>query len=224
MQPLVGPPSDPRARAFCQDAAILAAGHSAMARAGAAPWTRLRLRRPGFPTLVQLILEQQVSTVAAAAMWRRLIGELPRPTPRRFLTLDDATLKACGFSRQKTVYARGLAEAILDGRFDPDAVAGMDDEAALEAICALKGFGRWTAECYLLFALGRRDMMPAADLALQVGWQWLAGLSDRPDVKALRVAAADWAPYRSAAALLIWRFYLSDTARRRSDGSHNAPG
>ena len=159
-----------------------------------------------------------MSTAAAAAMWRRLIGELPRPTPRRFLALDDATLRACGFSRQKATYARGLAEAILAGRFNPDDVAAMDDHSALEAICALKGFGRWTAECYLLFALGRRDMMPAADLALQVGWQWLTGMAERPNADTLRRDAAAWAPHRSAAALLLWRFYLSDTARRRAGG------
>ena len=121
----------------------------------------IRLRGPGFATLLKIILDQQVSTAAADAMWRRLEETLPTIAPEPFLELDDATLKTCGFSRQKTAYGQALARAILDGGIDLDHLASLDDEPAMERLIALKGIGTWSAECYLLFGLGRRDILPA---------------------------------------------------------------
>src|ERR1051326_7094945 len=103
---------------------------------------RFRRRRNGFPTLLHIILEQQVSIDAAAAMHRRLAG-LCRPlAPEPFLALDDATLRSCGFSRQKTDYARRLARAVAQGAFDFAGLAGAADEEALAQLIALKGIGR----------------------------------------------------------------------------------
>ncbi len=120
---------------------------------------RFRQRRNGFATLLHIILEQQVSIDAAAAMHRRL-SEVCNPlTPGGFLTLDDATLRACGFSRQKAGYARGLAEKVRSGEFDFARLAEADDESAQAALLALKGIGRWSSEVYLLFALGRADVL-----------------------------------------------------------------
>ncbi len=127
-------------------------------------------RRPGFPTLVHIILEQQVSLASARAAFNRLKAAI-RVTPRNLLTLDDATLKAIGFSRQKTGYARHLAQAILDRRFSPAALAQMDDELARAALIELKGIGVWSADIYLLMALRRPDVWPHGDLALAVAAQ-----------------------------------------------------
>ena len=175
---------------------------------------RFRRRRNGFATLLHIILEQQVSIDAAAAMHRRLSG-LCRPlAPEPFLALDDATLRACGFSRQKMGYARDLATKAAAGRFDFASLAAADDEAARAALCSLKGIGRWSAEIYLIFALGRPDVWPAADLGLQVATGECLGLAGRPAEPELRRLGEAWRPWRSVAACLFWQSYLC--ARNRS--------
>jgi DNA-3-methyladenine glycosylase II len=174
---------------------------------------RFRRRANGFATLLHIILEQQVSIDAAAAMHRRL-SETCRPlTPEPFLALDEATLKRCGFSRQKMSYARGLAEAVASGRLDFAALAAMPDDAAGAALISLKGIGRWSAEIYLIFALGRRDIWPAADLGLQLSIADCLGLGERPDEKALRDIGEQWRPWRSVAACLFWQSYLHARGR-----------
>ncbi|MCB9958539.1 MAG: DNA-3-methyladenine glycosylase 2 family protein [Rhodospirillaceae bacterium] len=171
-------------------------------------------RPAGFPALVRHILEQQVSTRAAAAMWAKLCARVDAVTPQALLVLDEADLKACGFSRQKIRYVRALGEAVLDGSVSLAAVAAdPDDEAAIAALTALPGIGRWTAENYLLWSLGRRDILPAGDLALLVAWQWLSGADARPKPDELRALAEAWRPRRSAATFLLWHFYL-ETAER----------
>ena len=180
-------------------------------RAGA---PHFRRRRNGFPTLLHIILEQQVSIDAAAAMHRRLAG-LCRPlTPEPFLALDDPTLRACGFSRQKMDYARRLAQAVASGAFDFDRLETIEDDAALAELIALKGIGRWSAEIYLIFALGRSDIWPADDLGLQLAVADCFGLEARPSERALRDIGDQWAPWRSVAACLFWQSYLH--ARNRA--------
>src|SRR4029077_1838651 len=175
---------------------------------------RFRRRRNGFPTLLHMILEQQVSIDAAAAMHRRLV-ELCRPLePGPFLALDDATLRSCGISRQKMDYARRLAAAVASGEFDFARLAAADDETAAAALIALKGIGRWTADVYLLFALGRSDIWPAGDLGLQFGIAECLGLGERPSEQAVRELGNAWRPWRSVAACLFWQSYLH--ARRRA--------
>jgi DNA-3-methyladenine glycosylase II len=174
---------------------------------------RFRRRANGFPTLLHIILEQQVSIDAAAAMHRRL-AETCRPlAPEPFLALDDATLKRCGFSRQKIAYARGLAEAVASGRLDFAALAEMPDDEAGAALVALKGIGRWSAEVYLIFALGHPDIWPAADLGLQLAVAECLGLSERPPEKALRAIGEQWRPWRSVASCLFWQSYLHARGR-----------
>ncbi len=166
-------------------------------------------RRPAsFGTLLHIILEQQLSLDIAAKLWRRLKQRCRPLTPRRFLELDAATLMNCGFTRQKIGYARGLALAILERRFSPTRLSRLGDDDALKAVMELHGFGHWSAEVFLLFALGRPDIWPAGDLALQIAVQWLKALPDRPDGKALRAMAEAWRPWRSVAACLLWQFYL----------------
>jgi DNA-3-methyladenine glycosylase II len=174
---------------------------------------RFRRRRNGFPTLLHIILEQQVSIDAAAAMHRRLAG-LCRPLmPAPFLALDDASLRSCGFSRQKMDYARRLAAAVAGGEFDFARLAAADDAAALAALMGLKGIGRWSAEIYLIFVLGRPDIWPAADLGLQLAVKECLGLDDRPKEAALREMGDAWQPWRSVAACLFWQSYLHARGR-----------
>lgn len=175
---------------------------------------QFRRRRNGFGTLLHIILEQQVSIDAAAAMHHRLLG-LCRPlAPKAFLSLDDPTLRSCGFSRQKMSYARGLAVAVESGRFDFATLAAADDETALAELLALKGIGRWSAEIYLLFALGRPDVWPAADLGLQIAVGDQLGLGSRAAEIDLRDRGEAWRPWRSVAACLFWQSYLH--ARNRA--------
>ncbi len=220
-EPVDGGAVHPMLAALEADRRALPAADARLARAAAAgaPFA-IELRPPGFATLLRIILEQQVSTAAARGMWTKLQAQLGDvPAPAAFLALDDAALKACGFSRQKAGYGRALAEAVAAGHVDLEAVAALDDEAAVAALTALKGIGRWSAENYLLWALGRRDVVPAQDLALLVGWQWLTGAEARPTADGLRAEAEAWRPRRTAATLLIWQYYLARVAERRTAGS-----
>ncbi|NJO37166.1 MAG: DNA-3-methyladenine glycosylase 2 family protein, partial [Rhizobiales bacterium] len=131
-----------------------------------------RLRPPGFATLLRIMVSQQVSTRSAAAIWGRLETACDhQPKPEGFLALDDAALRAIGLSGRKMDYGRGLARALVDGALDLDGLADLPEEDAIVELCRLKGFGRWSAAIYLLFALSRTDSFPADDLALQIGMQ-----------------------------------------------------
>ena len=173
---------------------------------------RFRRRNNGFATLLHIILEQQVSIDAAAAMHRRL-SDLCRPlAPEPFLALDDDTLKRCGFSRQKTGYARGLAERVADGSLDFAALAAASDDDARATLVSLKGIGRWSAEIYLIFALGRPDVWPAGDLGLQFAVGECLG-TDRVKEPVLREMGERWQPWRTVATCLFWQSYLHKRGR-----------
>lgn len=166
----------------------------------------------GFGPLIHLVLGQQVSIEAADAMYDNLLRATGELTPQSLLGLDDATMRACGFTRMKAEYARGIADATLHG-FDFEALDDLPDDEAVTTLTGLRGVGRWTAECYLLFCLGRRDVFPAGDLALRVGYQELVGLDVQPSEEATAAAAAPWAPRRTAAAYLVWQGYLERRGR-----------
>ena len=166
-----------------------------------------RNRDPGFETFVNIIIGQQVSVHAAAAIRGRLLAAADPLTPESMLALDDDALKAVGLSRRKMEYSRLLAQDVLEGRFDPDGLHKLDDDAIMEAIVARKGLGRWSAEVYMLFALGRTDVWPADDLAVIVAVQRLKGLDDRPNRKLMDELAEDWRPHRGMVALLMWHHY-----------------
>ncbi len=166
-----------------------------------------RRRAPGFAGLLHIVLSQQVSAASTRAIIGRLDAAAPDLTPAAFLALDEAALKAIGFSRQKIRYGRALAQDLLDGRLDLEALDGLDDESATEHLTRAKGIGPWTAEIYLLFALGRPDVWPAGDLALQVAAQRLKGLAARPARARMLEIAQPWQPHRSAAARFLWHIY-----------------
>ena len=166
-------------------------------------------REPGFPTLVQIILEQQVSLASARVAYDRLLAAVTPLTPDRFLELDDATLKRIGFSRQKSAYGRHLAQSIVEGQVDLKAVSMMDDTTARSELIKIKGVGLWTASIYLLMALRRQDVWPREDLALAVAAQRVKCLGSRPTPDQLDDLAKAWQPWRAVAARLLWHYYLN---------------
>jgi DNA-3-methyladenine glycosylase II len=173
-------------------------------------------REPGFPTLVLLILEQQVSLASARAAYDRLVTRLGGLTPRGVLESTDEELRADGFSRQKNRYARALAAAVDEGSLDLDAVAALNDVDVRNALVALPGIGPWTAEVYLLSALRRPDTWPTGDIALQEGARRAKGLELRPSPVELEAIGDAWRPHRATAARLLWHLYLSENGRRES--------
>jgi DNA-3-methyladenine glycosylase II len=164
-------------------------------------------RPEGFATLLNIILEQQVSLASAKACFDKLCVYLGNVTPENLLTLSDAELKKIGFSRQKTAYARHLAEAVLEQRIDFIRLARLPDHEVKAELVKLKGIGIWTSDIYLLMALLRPDVMPKGDIALHTAWHKLSG-NPRPTSEEFVEMAKKWAPYRSVAARLLWHFYL----------------
>ncbi len=183
-------------------------------RAGPLPW---RVRPPGFPGLLQAIVAQQISNQAAAAIWRRLAALPGALTQAGLLALPDEALRAAGLSRPKIAHVRALATAFAEGRLETAALAALEDEAAIAAIAAVRGLGRWTAEVYLVFALAREDVFPAGDLALAAAAAHLKALPARPPPAALRMLAESWRPYRGLAARLLWHHWRHVTGRDSID-------
>lgn len=172
-------------------------------------------REPGFPTLIYIILEQQVSLASARAAFTRLSAAVSPLTPRGFLALDDAQLKTIGFSRQKTAYGRFLAQAVLSGALDLDGLAELPEEAARQELIKIKGIGRWTCDIYLMEALLRPDIWPTGDLALAVAVQRVRQLEKLPNPAELERLGELYRPYRAVAARMFWHHYLSTPARRQ---------
>lgn len=168
-----------------------------------------RDRPPGFGSLLRAIVGQQISAAAAAALWTRLAAAIDPLTPVAVAALELDALRALGLSRQKALYARGLALDVLEGRVDLDGLSALDDEAAIAHLVQIKGIGRWSAEIYLLFALGRTDIWPSGDLALAIAMQRLKRLRRRPDPKRLVRLAEPWRPHRGAAAHFLWHYYAN---------------
>lgn len=172
-------------------------------------------RPPGFATLLQIILEQQVSLASAKACFDKLERHLGSVTPDAVLTLNDGELKTIGFSRQKTAYARHLSEAILEDRIDLDSLHTLPDDDVKAELIKLKGIGEWTSDIYLLMALLRPDVMPKGDIALHAAWHKLSG-EPKPHADEFMRVAERWRPFRSVAARMLWHFYLSERFRRVS--------
>jgi len=170
------------------------------------PDVELRRSPPGFETLLRAIISQQLSVAAAESIWRRLTSRR-KPTATAFARARTSSLFAAGLSRQKIAYVRHLARAVLDGSLPLEQLPTLPAEEAIASLVAVKGIGRWTAEIYLMFALGDPDVFPAGDLALQEAARMLFGLESRPTEADLRRMAAGWAPWRAVAARVLWRYY-----------------
>jgi DNA-3-methyladenine glycosylase II len=167
-------------------------------------------REQSFATLVHIILEQQVSLASALAAFNKLKEKLGEITPEAVLNLTDEEMKAAYFSRQKIVYARELARAILEGNLDLKALENLADAEAKHELKKIKGVGDWTSDIYLLMAGLRADVMPKGDLALHVAWKRLKNLEHAPSADEFQRIAEKWKPLRAAAARLLWHFYLSE--------------
>lgn len=172
---------------------------AALALTGPLP---LRRREDGFRPLLDAIVSQQVSVASADAIWRRM-DAAGFCDPVELAAASDDDLRSVGLSRQKARYGRALAQAGIDYT----ALRALPDEDVVAVLTAVPGIGRWTAEIYAMFALGRADVFAPGDLALQEAARLLFGLEARPSDKALRIMAEDWRPWRAVAARLLWAYY-----------------
>lgn len=167
-----------------------------------------RGRPRGAGTMMRAIVGQQVSVKAAASIWNKLEiacgGNMDDLAAVAATSVE--TLRSAGLSGQKASYVHALAEAITCGALDFGALPA-DDEAAILALTAVKGIGRWSAEIYLLFAEGRPDIFPAGDLAVQIQLGQMLGLEKRPTEKLTRDLAEAWRPHRGAVAVFLWHHY-----------------
>jgi len=166
-------------------------------------------REPGFPTMIHIILEQQVSLASARAAFIKLEESVGQLTPERFLEFTDGELKGIGFSKQKTLYSRELSKAILKNELDLGELSNLDDTSARNELMKIKGIGPWTADIYLLMALLRPDIWPSGDLALAKAAQKIKNLSSIPSAEVLDEIAVQWKPWRAVAARVLWQYYLN---------------
>ena len=173
-------------------------------------------RPTGYATLLNIILEQQVSLASAKACFDKLAAHLGDVTPDRFLTISDADLKTIGFSHQKTTYARHLSEAVIEKHIDLDSIHSLPDDKVKAELVKLKGIGTWTADVYLLMAMLRPDGMPRGDISLHSAYQKLTEADNRPGSDDFIEIAERWRPFRSVAARLLWHYYLSERRARKS--------
>ena len=166
-----------------------------------------RIRVQGFETFLSTIVSQQISTEAAASIMRRVQALLPSMEAQDVLRLPAGALRAAGLSGRKVEYVEALARAIDENRFEIWRLAEMEDQAVIEAITALRGFGVWSAEIYLMFSLQRSDIFPAGDLAIRIALQKLKRIDGKLGEKQAREMVESWAPYRSAGSLFLWHYY-----------------
>jgi DNA-3-methyladenine glycosylase II len=165
-------------------------------------------RRPGFPTLLRIVLEQQVSLVSARAMFARLKSNIEPFTAPGFIEAGEAYLRSLGVTRQKAHYCVQVAEAFTNGHLNE--LGRMNDEEAHAALVSIKGVGPWTANIYLLMALRRSDIWPDGDVALASSVGRLRKMKQRPAFTELAQIAENWRPYRSVAARMLWQYYLAE--------------
>jgi len=173
------------------------------------PFT-LEPRVGSFPALARAIFFQQLAGPAARAIMRRVLDLLGTDderfyAPQEFLAASDEDLRAAGLSRQKLVYLRDLASKFASGELREDEFADMDDEDVIRRVASVKGIGRWTAEMFLIFSLGRPDVLPVDDLGVRRGFQQVYGLDGAPSPEQMRIIAEAWRPFRTVGAWYMWR-------------------
>lgn len=196
-------------------AAVLCARDAAMARAFQATGPlQIRKRPATLASLISTVVAQQISTASANAIWGRFKARVGRVDAPSVLALGDTDYDFIGLTRQKRLYVHGLAEAVDQGRLKLGALHRMSDADVSSELMALKGIGRWTAEVYLLFCLGRPNILPGGDLALQQAAAWLYDLPDRPDAEGLMALGEAWRPLRGVAAYILWAYYKVERDKR----------
>lgn len=165
-------------------------------------------REASFQTLIHIILEQQVSLASARAALNKLKERLGTITPEKLLALSDEELRACYFSRQKTIYARCLAQAIVLKKIDLKKLSKLDDAAIRQQLKTIKGIGDWTVDIYLLFALQRANIFPLGDLAMVNALKEVKGVKRDVKQEKLLALANSWTPHCSVATMLLWHYYI----------------
>ncbi len=168
-------------------------------------------RRPGFPTLLRIVLEQQVSLISARAMFERLKTNISPLTPEVFIDRGEEYLRSLGMTRQKAHYAIQVAHAFTRGEFR--LISRLSDQEAHAKLILIKGVGPWTANIYLLMALRRPDIWPDGDIALATAVMKVWKMKERPAFVELARLAEGWRPYRSVAARMLWQHYLAEQNR-----------
>ena len=167
----------------------------------------LRRRTGGFAGLAGIIVSQQVSVASARAIMGRVEQRFSPLEAAPIAAADEAALRGCGLSGPKIRALQAAATAVMRGELDFNRLSELSAAEAHAALCRVKGIGPWTAEIYLMFSAGHPDIFPAGDVALQRAVQWAFGLDDKPAIRDLISTAGAWSPYRSTAALLLWRYY-----------------
>jgi len=172
-----------------------------------------KMRPAGYASLLKIIVEQQLSTASAWAIWGRLEAGVTPLEPERLLTMHESDLRAFGLSGPKIRYCRALSQDVVDGALDLKRLARFSDAAAMAALQSVTGIGRWTAEIYLLFCLGRADVWPVGDIAVQAALHEAQGLKARPGPEEMDELGEQWRPLRGVAALILWNYYRHIKAR-----------
>ena len=172
------------------------------------PAQRRRGRPDAYGSLVRTIVGQQISTKAARSIYGRLAALFDdrAPTPEALISTDEDLLRACGLSRPKVRYLRDLAGRVISGELDLPSLHDLPDEEVIRQITAVKGLGRWSADMFLMFHLGREDVLPVGDLGVRRAAERAYGLSEIPDAEALRDLARPWSPHRTLASFYLWEF------------------
>jgi DNA-3-methyladenine glycosylase II len=180
-------------------------------------------RRPGFATLIRIILEQQVSLTSASAAYRRLQAVAGRVTPSRIAAVGETRLRASGLTRQKAAYCHSLAGMVAAGRLNLGRLVQLPEQEVRSILLELPGVGPWTVDIYLLMALVRPDVWPSGDLALARAVQIVKGLPRIPSQEHLCRIAGMWVPWRAVAARILWHFYLSSGLRQLKSSIKRQP-
>jgi len=187
-------------QALAKSCGVMRKAHRAI---GVPAW---RVRPGGYAGLASIIAYQQVSTKAAATIWGRVETLLGTITPQAVLAASEADLRACGLSRPKISHINSIAAAVEDGSLNFRRLARKSDDAARKELVAVKGVGPWTADVYLMFALGRHDVCPHADIGLSESYKLLAGEAVRRSPKDFLEVGERWRPYRGVAAVMLWAY------------------
>lgn len=190
----------------------LASDHGCIARGLAqVGYPEERRRDHSFATLARIVVGQQVSVAAASSITRKLVDTLGGDlTAESVLNCPEEGLRSAGLSRQKVSYMQSLATAEASGQLSLTTLPKLPDDEVAAAITAIKGFGEWSAHMYLMFSLGRPDIWPVGDLAVREGFKRIQGLEDRPTAGQLKPLGEPFRPYRSALAMLCWRFCTAE--------------
>jgi DNA-3-methyladenine glycosylase II len=182
-------------------------------------WTRPN----SFETLVHFILEQQVSLASARAALEKLREKIRLITPDRLMQLNDGELRECYFSRQKILYVRSLANALIEKKIDLKEMESWSDAHVREKLVALKGIGHWTIDIYLMFVLQHTDIFPIGDLAVRNAVTMVKRLPKNITKEEILDMAEIWKPYRTVAAMILWHYYLKSRAAKSGKNLTNGP-